>query len=100
MLHTPFHTKWPEHETKHVNKECKPCAYHSKKMDVDGVHSVPFATCARRKRLWSARRRSSEPCAGKSSCGCSSGSLPPRQRCRKQAPRVHGQVKSWAFRNR
>lgn len=31
MLHVPFHTKWPEHEMKHLKKECKPCAYHFKR---------------------------------------------------------------------
>merc|ERR1719379_829952 len=31
MLHVPFHTKWPEHEMKHIKKECKPCAYHFKR---------------------------------------------------------------------
>lgn len=33
MLASPFHTKWPEHEEKHIRGECKPCAYYLKKAD-------------------------------------------------------------------
>jgi len=33
MLDQPFSTKWPEHEDKHIRRECKPCAYYIKKAD-------------------------------------------------------------------
>merc|ERR1719473_2467846 len=33
MLDQPFKTKWPEHEEKHVRRECRPCAYYLKKAD-------------------------------------------------------------------
>lgn len=33
MLHQPFLTIWPEHEEKHIRRECKPCAYYFRKAD-------------------------------------------------------------------
>merc|ERR1719159_2166690 len=33
MLDQPFKTKWPEHEEKHIRRECRPCAYYFKKAD-------------------------------------------------------------------
>merc|ERR1739847_112323 len=33
MLKQSFRTRWPEHEEKHIRRECKPCAYFVKKAD-------------------------------------------------------------------
>jgi len=33
MISKTFQTKWPEHEAKHIKRECRPCAYYLKKAD-------------------------------------------------------------------